>query len=488
MNEAIIEALEGLAGVWAVGGAVRDWAIGRPFKDLDIAVEGDVRSAGAAVMAAVGGHFFLMHPASQTARVAFADGAWVDIVPLPHGLEADLQRRDYTVNALAAPIGMLRRPAPSPMPAAPPPGVVDPTGGWGDLRAGIVRLTHSTALEEDPLRTLRGLRVATTLRFATEPSTWRAIERCAPLLARVSPERVRDEWLALLDAPRARDGVARAADLGLLDVVLPEWRELEGVTQNPYHHLDVWDHTLDVLHQFDAMLSRTALEPPLRLPDDLYDDVSAYLGETVSAPHTRRALIRQAMLMHDSGKPATRTEDGVGRVRFHGHEGASADTARDWAHRFRLSGKERDFLTGVVGLHMRPGALVDPGVTERAVKRFLRDAGPAAPALFILNAADRLAARGPWTTDEEVDTQVEGTWRLLRLWFEMKHTVALPLPLSGRDLMSAYNLPAGPRIGRLIQMLRDIHLDAPFPDRTAAVEAARGLLTEEEHCDTMGEP
>jgi hypothetical protein len=145
-----------------------------------------------------------------------------------------------------------------------------------------------------------------------------------------------------------------------------------------------------------------------------------------------------------------------------------------------LSGREREFLAAIVGLHMRPGSLVGENVTLRAIHRFFRDAGAAAPALLLLNAADRMAARGPWTTDDEVREQIEGSWRLLRLWLEMKNTVALPLPISGRDLMAAFDLPPGPQVGRLIQTLRDLHTEVPFTDRETALEAAREWLHDQE--------
>ena len=212
------------------------------------------------------------------------------------------------------------------------------------------------------------------------------------------------------------------------------------------------------------------------MPDELRAPVREYLQERISPPHTRRSLLRLAILLHDIGKPETRSEDEEGRIRFLSHEHTSEGFARSWAVQHRLSGRERAFLGAVVGLHMRPGGLVAPEVSGRAITRFFRDAGPAAPALLMLNVADRLAARGPWTTDEEVETQVEGSWRLLSQWVEMRNTVALPLPVSGKDLMETFVLSPGPHIGRMIQALRDLHADEPFPDRESALEAARQIV------------
>jgi len=483
-----MRALAGLdgRGLWVVGGAVRDWALGRPPKDLDLAAEGDVSEAGLAVAEATGGHFFMLHPVSHTARVALSPASWIDLVPLPHGLEADLRRRDFTVNAMAAPLDRFARVLAEgsyPTAGAPPAWIADPTGGWEDLHSGVLRMTHAEAFDEDPLRAMRALRLAITLAeragrsFNIEAPTADAVRRHTGDLVSVSAERVRDEWMLMMDSRHASDALDLAAGYGLLDILVPEWRDMPSVTQNPYHHLDVWEHTLDVMRQFDA-LQDPATDETLRLPEDLLEPMREYLDECPTPPHTRRSLLRTAILLHDTGKPATRTEDEDGRIRFFGHERTSEDIARGWASRWKLSGRERDYVAAVVGLHMRPGSLMGQQVTPRAVHRFFRDAGMAAPALLLLNAADRMAARGPWTTDNEVREQAEGSWRILRTWLEMKDTVALPLPVSGRDLMTAFSIPPGPEVGRLIQVLREAHSETPFPDREAALEAAAGWMHE----------
>ena len=279
--------------LYVVGGAVRDWALGQSSKDLDLAVEGDVSVVGRAVAAETGGHFFVLHQSSQTARVALPDGSWVDFVGLMHGLEQDLRRRDFTVNAMATPLEDFIAVYPARGAAgAPPTGLQDPTGGWHDLRHGILRMPRPEAFAEDPLRALRGLRFIYTLApppgiptFAPDAATLDAIRVFAPGIGLAAPERVRDEWLSLMNGPRAAEAVPRAASLGFLDLLLPEWREMEGVTQNAYHHLDVWEHTLEVLRQFDALIAGAGA---MTVPEDLRPLVDQYLAETPTPTHTRR--------------------------------------------------------------------------------------------------------------------------------------------------------------------------------------------------------
>lgn len=485
MTDTLENALRAVAApLYVVGGAVRDHALGRPSKDVDIAVEGSVESIGRALAGDVGGHFFVLHPASETARVVLKDGGWIDLVGLPDGLEADLCRRDFTVNAMAMPLTAYLAARAADDPDLPAYGLVDPTGGWADLQNGILRIPRPENMASDPLRALRGLRFVFTLPlspsgapFETDQETRALMRRFAPALAHVSPERVRDEWLTLMDAPRAAESVAQAGDLGFLDVVFPEWRVMAGISQNDYHHLDVWDHTLEVLRQLDALLSGGG---PTPIPEPLRPRIAEYLEDTPTPGHTRRALMRQGILLHDAGKPEARSEDPDGRIRFVGHERVSEEIARRWAANFRLSGRERAFLTALVGLHMRPGGLAANSVTPRAVQRFFRDANSAVPALLLLNAADRLAARGAWTSDADVEEQLLGSWTLLARYYEMRDTVALPLPLSGRDLMAEFHLAPGPAVGRLIQNLRDLHALTPFPDRESALEAARAVFEDGE--------
>jgi poly(A) polymerase len=494
MTEAIQAALQSVSGrpIWVVGGAVRDWALGRRAKDVDVITGDDVPELGRALAATAGGHFFVMHPLSQTARVVLPDAAWIDIVPMPYGLDADLVRRDFTVNAMAMPLADYLSHSSPDVGAATPAFVSDPTGGWRDLAACTVRATGPTAMTDDPVRVMRGLRLVSTIPgFQFDEGTLDLIRDAVPLLSHTSSERRRDEWLQTMDSPDGGAAVALAVELGILDQVMPEWRTMVGITQNPYHHLDVWGHTLDVLRAFDAVI--TGGEPDTEMPDDLRAPMRQYLAECETQPHTRRSLLRMAILLHDVGKPATRTEDDEGRIRFLGHERDSEDATRAWAARYRLSGRERAFLASTVGLHMRPGGLMSPDVGTRAVRRFYRDAGHAAPAILLLNIADRLAARGPWTTEDEVTSQVEGSWRILRDWLEMRDTVALPLPISGRDVMQAFGLAPGPAIGRIIQELRDLHAEEPFPDRESALEAAgriqgSGFGIQDSGSDTHLEP
>ncbi|HOC30727.1 MAG TPA: HD domain-containing protein [Armatimonadota bacterium] len=458
--------------LYVVGGCLRDWALGQPPKDVDLAVEDAAPTVARHIAKGLDGHSFLLHEATQTARVALPSGLWIDIVQAPDGLEQDLRARDFTINAMAAPaedyLARLSNGRHAPVKGKRPQWIVDPLDGWGDLKNRKLRLCHPDSVNADPLRVLRAVRLITALDLGVDDETDIRLRLAVPRLEETAAERVRDEWLSGLDR---RDGyryLVEAARRGVLDVILPEWRDSEGLVQNGYHHLDVWEHTVEVLRLLGA------LEPP----KDLEPLVTTYLDELFTGLHTRRGLLYTAAVLHDIGKPTARTEDENGIARFHGHDRVSAEQSRAWLARWKFSQREKTFVSNVIRLHMRAGSVVGRDATPKAIYRFFRDAGDAAPALLLLNIADRLSARGPWTSDEEVRDQVDGSWRMLGRWSELLTEANLPLPLSGRDVMREFAMPPGPEVGRVLSAVRDLHDDTPFANREAALEAARNVVND----------
>ena len=261
-------ALEG-QDAWLVGGAVRDRLLGRVTTDFDVALPGDPRAAARRLARATGAASFSLSDAFGAWRVVAPGGAWqVDLVPLRDGdLAADLAARDFTINAIAEPLAGGER--------------VDPHDGAADLAARRLRMVAPGALADDPLRTLRAVRLAVELELEIEPATGAAVTAHAPALAQVSPERVFAELKRIVVAPAVLRGMELLAAHGLTDVVLPELTALRGVEQNVYHHADVYDHTLEVL---DAV---AALE---------HDPAAAGLGEHAARDRgpARRAAGRRA--------------------------------------------------------------------------------------------------------------------------------------------------------------------------------------------------
>src|SRR6185312_1055997 len=290
VTAALQAAREALGGdsAWLVGGAVRDELLGRPTADYDIVVAGDPERAARAVARSAGrAACFPLSAEFGSWRVVARDGSWqVDVEPLrAETLEGDLALRDFTVNAIARPLG-----------GGEP---VDPLGGAADLRAGLLRVAGPSSYEHDPLRVLRLVRVAVELGLRPDAEALAGARAAAAGLAGVSGERIFAELRRTLATPRARAGIELAAEVGALEVALPEIAALRGVEQSAYHHADVYEHTLEVL---DRCVELTAPGGPACAEADPAlsaerDEVTALLAEPLADESTRGEALRWGALL-----------------------------------------------------------------------------------------------------------------------------------------------------------------------------------------------
>jgi putative nucleotidyltransferase with HDIG domain len=343
-------------------------------------------------------------------------------------------------------------------------------------------------MQDDPLRVLRGVRLANAYRWLIQPETRDQMRRALPGLARVSPERVRDELFHILEGPRPAAALETLRILGGLPYVLPELVELKGIEQPAPHVLDVWEHTLNVLKGLEALDAALGQQHDPEAPAGFYMGlVSVRLGryrqqlhDHFAAPlnpnRSLRALLSLAALYHDSGKPATRRAAPDGRLRFLEHETVGAGLARQRAEALHLSNDEIDRLETIVRHHMRPLLLAqaDGLPSRRAIYRFFRATGPAGVDVCLHALADTLATYGPTLSQDTWLRQLDIVRSLLEAWWERpEESVAPPALLDGHAIMQAFDLPPGPQIGRLLESLREAQATGQVSDRQQALEFIR---------------
>lgn len=422
---------------WVVGGTIRDALLGRPLEDLDLVVEDDPRGAAIELARACDGHAFELSEEFGAWRVVAPDRSWqADVTPLRGAtIEADLALRDFTVNAIATPLAGG--------------GLTDPHGGVADLEAGILRIVGDTAFRDDPLRTLRMARLACELGFSVDERT-RALARTdAGLLSTVSPERSFYELRRLVISEDPLTGLRLMDESGVLAVLLPELEALKGVEQNPYHHLDVWGHTLEVLDQL------VEVERDL---EEVFgphaEAVRRELARPLADELTRGQALRFGALLHDVGKPATRAVSPEGRVLFWGHDRVGAGMSRDVARRLRASTATADYLAQLALHHLRLGFLVHQRPLSRGdVYDYMRACEPVELEVSLLTAADRLATRGERTRREAIEDHLELARELVGEALAWRADRPRP-PVTGDELMDALKLEPGPEVGRLLEELR----------------------------------
>lgn len=457
--------------VLLVGGAVRDALLGRPVPhDLDFAVQGDAVALGRAVANALGASFYVLDPERGTARVLTRDRASAGDVVMDFAAcrgsdwRADAFARDFTINAIAVTLddGAL----------------VDEADGLADLDARVIRATNAHVMDDDPVRALRAVRLSFALDMRIEPATLAQVRAAGAMLGRPSAERLRDELMAILNLRDAGRALQMLDDLGLLVPVVPEVEPMRACDQPAPHRFTVLQHTWKVIEALDGLLRDWALEVGgvwFALSDR--QRLADHFGAPTVENRTRAAVFRFAALLHDCGKPATRSTGEDGRVHFYGHETAGAELAAARARALRLSGDEVVHVHTIVRHHMRANFMARQphAPTPRVLYRFFRDVGDCAPELALFAIADCVGKRGAQTAAEDCSPSAEIAQRLLGEYYaRFERSVAPPLLLTGRDVI-ALGVKPGPRVGEILEAVREAQMIGEIGARDEALALARRL-------------
>ena len=449
---------------YLVGGAVRDGLLGAEGLDLDIAVLGDAGRIAGDAAAALG---WKAHPLDSDRGIfrltSGDDRPYVDLGQVRGSIEEDLSQRDFTIDAMAVPLAGYAAP-------------IDPYDGALDLDRRLVRALSPSVFAEDPGRLLRAVRLAAQLGFDIEHSTRGWIRDNSRLISSVAPERTRDELLRLLGGRDTARWLRELDDLGLLCRIMPELEEARGVAQPKEHYWDVFDHCIETAGQVERLLQAEELSG--FLGDDIPVDARDYFAQHASDGHSRLNLLKLVGLLHDISKPATKTVEPSGRIRFFGHDAEGAEVAGNILRRLRFSRAGIDLASTMVEHHLRPGQMAKQGElpTRRAVYRFHRDLGEAAVDTVYLNLADYLAARGPDLEESDWDYRREVARHILRGRAPDERTARPTRLVNGHDIMREMGIPPGPRVGEMLEMVREAHSSGCISTREEALSMLAGEL------------
>jgi poly(A) polymerase len=456
------DALGAAEGAWIVGGAIRDAALGREVRDVDLAVAGDERELARAIGRAAGGPVFSLSEEFATWRALAADDAWhVDVARMRGDrIEADLALRDFTVNAIATPLG--------------DPGVplLDPHHGLDDVESRVLRAVSERSFADDPLRILRAARIAARLGLEIDEGTATLARAEAERAGEPAGERQFAELRLLLTGPDPVAGLRLLDRLAATPALLPELEALRGVEQNPYHHLDVHGHTIEVLARM--------VEVEAHLPafvGTAASDVRELLAEPLADELTRGGALRFAALFHDLGKPETRTLGEGGRVLFIGHDHAGARIVRELCSRLRASRRLSDYLANLTLNHLRLGFLVHVRpLSRRHVYDYLLATDPDSVDVTLLTVADRLATQGDRTRPEAVDAHLELAREMIGEAVAWRRDGPPRSPIRGDELASELGIKPGPELGRLIGEIEAAVFAGEVSTPEDAIAFARGRV------------
>ena len=431
---------------YVVGGSLRDAFLGREPKDWDLATNARPEQTLEVFPGAVYENKFgtvAVRVAGEVYEITtfrsdhdYADFRRPHHVEFGDSIELDLARRDFTVNAMAwgADVTSPRRAGDaSPAPEA---RLVDPFGGRPDIAARLLRAVGDPGdrFEEDALRMIRAIRLATTLGFEIEPGTRRAIEAKAGLAALLSGERIAAELERLLAAPKPSGGLDQLARTGLLAAILPELAAEHGIRQDKIEGEDLWIHTL----------------------------------RSVDAVPADRPVVRLAALLHDIGKPPTQAGG-----RFVGHQTAGAELAQKILGRLRAPRSLTERVVHLVRNHMFS---YESAWSDLAVRRFIARIGKEALGeLLLLREADHAGSGQP----------EDGSLSELRRRVEeqLAAQVALDrsdLAIDGRDLIEELGMSPGPALGHVLdELLERVVAEPTLNDRPTLLLLAQSMLADE---------
>lgn len=439
--------------IYLVGGAVRDLLMKKPHKDWDLTTdatpeqileifpdgfyENTFGTVGIKLSA-----FSDQSSASQISQILevttmrkegeYKDSRRPSEVSWTKEINEDLGRRDFTVNAIAIELDSTH----------PKPLIVDPFSGQEDIGKKIIRCVGNpdTRFQEDALRLMRAVRLATQMGFEIEEKTFESIKQNASLIKNISGERTRDELFKILGDKAAFKGIVTLRETGLLENILPEVTDCFGVVQEGPNHDRVYDIGE---HNFLALNFCPSTDP----------------------------LVKLAALLHDIGKKKTYRKDASGNVTFFGHETVGANLSKNISERLRLSRKDADRLFRLIRWHM---FTVSEHQTDSAIRRFIRNVGyENIDDMMAVRVADRLGG----------GTITETSWRTEEFKKRIEEVMQKPfsisdLKINGSEVMEILQIKPGRQVGEILNNLfQEVLEDASKNNKEYLTEQVKKLKT-----------
>ncbi|MEK7540799.1 MAG: HD domain-containing protein [Patescibacteria group bacterium] len=417
---------------YIVGGCVRDFLLEKEPEDWDITTNAKPEEIQKVFPDSFYENNFLTVTARAGAKeveittyrleAKYSDKRHPDQVKYAKTLEEDLARRDFTINAMALRLGLGQSRE-----------VIDIFNGQKDLKNKTIRAVGNPAerFNEDALRMLRAVRFATTLGFAIEPETAKAIKKNSLWLKQISEERIREEFLKIIMSERAAEGVELLRELGLLKYIVPELEEGYGVSQNKHHIYDCYLHSIKALE---------------------------YAAKKKFNMH-----VRLAALFHDIAKPRVKVGDGK-EATFYNHEIVGAKMTFQILNRLKFSKKDIEKITNLVRYHLFYYNVDEVG--ESSVRRLVRNVGPEnMEELLQVRQADRIGSGAPKAEP----------YKLRHLKYIIEKTSRDPisakmLKINGNDIMKFLKIKPGPKIGHILDILLGYVLDDPKKNKKDFLE------------------
>jgi poly(A) polymerase len=482
---------------YLVGGSIRNILLGESCTDWDIATNGDAPLLARTLANKLGGHYAHLHAKASRVVVKGEGQEIVFDISLFNGdsLEEDLSRRDFTINAIAAPLDEVVRyfeveeaTLPAQKAGRPRSGqglpssvhLIDPLSGVADIEARRLKVVDDAVFQNDPLRILRAVRLRVRYKLTIDAWTEGLVRRDAALLMLAAAQRVHDELYAILEPAGATGQLRYLDELGLLTVLIPEFVPARGMHQPRPHYWDVLEHSVESVGALERLVGMIQIDgeghwQEMRTLLKEAEDQGIFRLVDLTMPR-----MKLAALLHDIGKPVTYTLDEAGGVHFYHHQQAGVPLVRQIMARLGARVQDRRLVELVTAHHMRPGQLARiEAVTPRAIRNYFVDLGPTGIAVALFSLADHLATLGP--------QPLTGSWEqhravvdlLLTQYIRERERILPPRLVSAEELMRRLKLEPGPLIGQLLEQIAEAQAEGIVQSKEEALWLAEESVREQ---------
>lgn len=437
-----------LPQAYLVGGCVRDALLGITPLDYDIVVPDNPSHFSHLLAKRLKGKVIILAKDRFDVHRIISQSLDIDVTKAKDGnIESDLKSRDFTINAMAYDLKNKK--------------IIDWVNGREDLKRRRVKVVSPEAFKSDPARLVRAFRMAAKLTFQIEPQTLEMINKYSNLIQKTAGERIWSELNKIIACPDSAPLLKDMAGSGLLFSIIPELRELKGCAQNQFHTADVFTHTISAYQALEQILNRPGQEFS-RSSTDIISNMEMEI----------RVILKLAILLHDIGKPASRSRDPKGNLHFYGHAGKSAVMAQTICKRLRMPNRYSSQVLSIIQNHQRPLSLYlaqkDRTLRPKPLGRFFRQCARHTPYILLHAMADDMG-KGSRVQDE-TDIKVAFYKEIMETYFEnCKASCASPL-IGGNDLQERFNIPPSPLMGKILKSIQELQLAGAITKREEALQ------------------
>jgi len=437
---------------WFVGGCLRDLFLKMQVKDVDVVVSGRAKMLAEKFAEINGGSFVVLDEVNRIYRIVLKDKTYDFSQIQGKNILEDLSRRDFTINSIALPADSVLSKQ----------NIIDPFDGYGDLKNKVIRCVKEKNFKDDPLRVLRAFRFSGQLNFRIENNTKKSIKKYSGKLISVSPERIRNELILILDLINSRDILYEAYKYGLLRDMLPELVSTRNTARCYYPGIGLLGHSFETVGRLEKFYSDCFI----KMFPGYASEIKSHLEGDISGAIKRKSLLKFAALLHDVGKPASAKKI-EGRLRFFAHEDIGSKIIADICRRLKFSNSETKYLQQMTKHHMRLGNLTSAEkLTDKAAWRYFRDLGEDAIDLIVLSVADAYTYPRSALRSKHKDMANQ----LFKKLFCQKKTIAPKKFLDGNEVMKILKIKPGPTVGEILEKLEEAQVTKKVSDKTGAKE------------------